>query len=90
MCIVKPRKNRSRTMARTPPQYPEEAAARREIERVAKAEQRAKKRAAGFVQVSVWIPPEQADALAVFVAALPPPAAKPQHHPGQMSLFGGE
>jgi hypothetical protein len=77
-------------MARTPPQYPEEAATRREIERVAKAHQRAKKRAAGYVQVAVWIAPEQADALAAFVAALPPPAAKTQHHPGQMSLFGGE
>ena len=61
-----------------------------ETEREAKARQRAAKRAAGFVQVSVWIPPEQADALHAFVASLPPPVAKTIHHPGQMSLFGGE
>jgi len=61
-----------------------------ETEREAKARQRAMKRAAGFVQVSVWIPPEQAPALHAFVASLPPPAATVSHHPGQMSLFGGE
>ena len=77
-------------MPRTPPAYPEEAIARREIERVAKAQQRAAKRAAGFVQVSVWIAPEHAETLAAFVAALPQPVAKTTHHPGQLSLFGGE
>jgi hypothetical protein len=78
-------------MPRNPPASPTEATTRREIERVAKALQRAKKRADGYVQVSVWISPEQADALTAFVASLPPPvAAKTNHHPGQMSLFGGE
>ena len=62
----------------------------RETEREAKARQRAAKRAAGFVQVSVWIDPKQADALAAFVASLPQPVDKTTHHPGQLSLFGGE
>lgn len=38
-----------------------------------KARQRAVKRAAGFVEVSVWVAPDQVDALRDFAASLPPP-----------------
>lgn len=48
-----------------------------------KAKQRAAKRAAGFVEVSVWVAPEQVDALREFAASLP----QPRREIGGPSLF---
>nr|CRY95568.1 hypothetical protein [uncultured prokaryote] len=50
-----------------------------------KARQRASKRAAGFVEVCVWVAPERVDEVRAFAASLPGP--KPPKTPGQMSLF---
>ena len=45
----------------------------------------ASKRAAGFVEVCVWVAPERVDEVRAFAASLPGP--KPPKTPGQMSLF---
>lgn len=46
----------------------------RESAREKKARQRAAKRAAGLVEVSVWVAPAQVDAVRQFAAKLPTPA----------------
>ena len=65
-------------MSETVPQSAQSAAEK-------KARQRAVKRAAGFVEVSVWVAPNQVEAVRDFAATLPPP--RPRTAPGQMTLF---
>lgn len=50
-----------------------------------KARQRAVKRAAGLVEVCVWVAPDKVEEVRAFAASLPVP--KPPKTPGQMSLF---
>lgn len=50
-----------------------------------KAHQRAVKRAAGLVEVCVWVAPDKVEEVRAFAASLPAP--KPPKTPGQMSLF---
>lgn len=50
-----------------------------------KARQRSEKRAAGYVEVSVWVAPDHVDSLRDFVASLPPP--RPPENPNQMTMF---
>lgn len=65
-------------MTKTVPKSSETAAEK-------KARQRAVKRAAGFVELSVWVAPEQVDSVRDFVASLPPP--NPPADPNQGTLF---
>jgi len=65
-------------MPTTAPIPPETAAQK-------KARQRAVKRAAGFVEVSVWVAPEQVDVVRDFAASLPSPT--PPANPNQMTMF---
>lgn len=65
-------------MTKTVPKSAETAAEK-------KARQRAVKRAAGFVELSVWVAPEQVDSVRDFVASLPSP--KPPENPNQGTLF---
>lgn len=50
-----------------------------------KARQRAAKRAAGLVEVSIWVAPERVEEVRAFAASLPLPS-RPAN-PGQMTLF---
>jgi len=50
-----------------------------------KAAQRAEKRAAGYKEVSVWIRPDQAEALRDFADSLPKPT--PKIDPNQTTIF---
>lgn len=53
-----------------------------------KARQRAAKRAAGLVEVSVWVAPDQVEALRAFAASLPtPPRPTAADDGDQMRLF---
>lgn len=54
---------------------------------VKKARQRAAKRAAGLVEVSVWVAPDQVEALRAFAASLPAPARPVAEDADQMRLF---
>ena len=51
-----------------------------------KARQRAAKRAAGLVEIAVWVAPEQVQALRDFAESLPRPS--PPENPTQGHLFG--
>jgi uncharacterized protein YcsI (UPF0317 family) len=73
-----------------PRKPPADLAAHREAERLAKARQRATKRADGYVQVSVWVSPDYVDDVLSYASTLPSPAPKIDRNPGQMNLFGGE
>lgn len=66
-------------MAETVPPAPETAAQK-------KARQRAVKRAAGLVEVSLWVAPDQAQALRDFAASLPAPKRLDPDAP--LPLFG--
>lgn len=65
-------------MSKTVPKSAETAAQK-------KARQRAAKRAAGFVELSVWVAPDQVDSVRDFVASLPLP--KQPENPDQATLF---
>jgi hypothetical protein len=51
-----------------------------------KAHQRAVKRAAGLVEVAVWVAPERVEEVRAFAASLPVPKAPPTSS-GQGTLF---
>lgn len=51
-----------------------------------KARQRATKRAAGLVEIAVWVAPEQVQILRDFVESLPPPTRPDPDAP--LPLFG--
>ena len=50
-----------------------------------KAAQRKKKRAEGYIEISVWVRPDKADEVRQFADSLPKPT--PKTHPGQSQMF---
>lgn len=82
-----PAKSKAPTKSKPKKLNKTELATARESARDKKARQRAAKRAAGLIEVSVWVAPEQAETVRDFAASLPAPARETV--PQGPTLFDG-